>query len=479
MTRVSQPSPTLSATAAGAFSCPAGSRVTVMGMARSGIAAAKVAVRRGAIVTCVDRNAGAPVVEGTIAIYGPAEGDQPGRTRRSFVEADLVIVSPGVPPSLPDVAAAIAAGVPVVGELAFAAGLLAAGATPERPAPLLLAVSGTNGKSTTTHLLGQILGRAGLKTFTGGNLGLPLSDAVDQGYEALAVEVSSYQMELCGDFHPRAAIILNLTPDHLERHGSLDNYAAAKCNMFRRMVPGDWQILPSGDARLERLCDVLPGTRAYLNDWPGVRVSSASGPPGPATLTFAEIPGARAISLSGFTLPGRHNRENVAAAVLLALCGGVPADRIDVAGLTGLPHRMELVAERDGVSWINDSKATNVESTLVALASAADMSGGIVVLLGGRGKAGADYERLATPLRLARAVVCFGESGATIAEGLSRAGLGPLLEPGLDGAIARARTLAQSGDTVLLSPACASFDEFTDFEHRGRHFAAAAKGSTP
>lgn len=454
-----------------------------MGMARSGVAAARVAVRRGATVTCVDRNAGAPRVEGTTALYGDpaqsgAEGGAGGtreQTRRSFLEADLVVVSPGVSPSMADVAAAIAAGVPVVGELAFAGSLLAEGATPERPAPLLLAVSGTNGKSTTTHLLGQILERAGLKTFTGGNLGLPLSDAVDGGYEALAVEVSSYQMELCGDFHPRAACILNLTPDHLERHGSMDAYAAAKCNMFRRMVPGDWQLLPSGDARLERLCDVLPGSRAYLNDWPGVRVSAISGQP---VLTFSEIPRAQPIPLTGFTLPGRHNRENVAAAVLLALCGGVPSDRIDVAGLTGLPHRLERVAERDGLTWINDSKATNVESTLVALASAADLPGGLVVLLGGRGKAGADYERLATSLRTARAVVCFGEAGAAIAEDLARAGLSPLVEPGLDGAIARARALADRGDTVLLSPACASFDEFTDFEHRGRHFAAAAQGST-
>ncbi len=449
-----------------------GARVTVMGMARSGISAAKVAVRRGARVTCTDRNAGATAVEGTTAAYGE-------HRRADFVDADLVILSPGVPPSQPDVAAAIAAGVPVIGELVFAAGLLAAQENP----PRLLAISGTNGKSTTTHLLGQLLSRAGLKTFTGGNIGFPLSDAVDGGYEALAVEVSSYQMERCGDFHPRAAAILNLTPDHLERHGSLDNYAAAKCNMFRKMVPGDWQILPAGDARLERLCDVLPGTRAYLNDHPGVRVerSGAADANGGYWLTFSEIPGARPVSLAGFKLPGRHNRENVAAAVLLALCGGVPVEQIDVAGLTGLPHRLEVVTENGGVTWINDSKATNVESTMVALAAMVDepRPERVHVLLGGRGKAGADYERLAAPLRAMGFVTCFGESGPVIAEGLRRAGLQVSVAPTLADAIDACANTATPGDTVLLSPACASFDEFTDFEHRGRYFADRVKDLRP
>lgn len=443
------------------FALPAlaGRRVTVVGMARSGVAAASVSARRGAIVTCTDARPGAARVEGTRAVYGE-------HRREDFVDADLVIVSPGVPARQPDVAAAIAAGVPVVGELGFAAALLA------EQGAMLLAVSGTNGKSTTTHLLGQLLTRAGLRAFTGGNIGAPLSDAVDGGYQAVAVEVSSYQMELPGAFHPRAAAILNLAPDHLERHGSMDAYAEAKCRMFQQMVLGDWQILPAHDARLERVCDVLPGRRAYLDDFPGVRIV-ADGVD--YALAFDDIPGGRALSLRGFTLPGRHNRENVAAAVLLALCGGVPADRIDVVGLQGLPHRMETVAVRAGVAWVNDSKATNIESTLVALESATVP---LVVLLGGRGKAGADYERLAGPLRGARAVICFGEAGPSIAEGLVRAGLTPVLASGLDEGIRLAASFAVPGDTVLLSPACASFDEFTDFEHRGRHFGAAVQGMT-
>lgn len=432
-----------------------GRRVTVIGMARSGVAAAALAARRGAVVTCTDMRAGAPRVDGTTAVYGE-------HRRADFTGAELVIVSPGVPAAQPDVAAAVAAGVPVVGELGFAAGLLAASPRP----PRVIAVSGTNGKSTTTHLLGQILSRAGLRTFCGGNIGVPLSDAVDTDVEAVAVEVSSYQMELPGTFHPCAAAVLNLTPDHLERHGGMDAYAAHKCRMFERMGPDDWQILPARDARLERICEVLPGRRAYLNDWPGVRVEAGR-------LTFGDVPGAAPVALDGFTLPGAHNRENLAAAVLLALCAGVPHARIDVAGLEGLPHRMERVLDHAGVEWINDSKATNIESTLVALHS---VERPMVVLLGGKGKAGADYERLAGPLRHARGVVCFGASGPDIAEGLERAGLAPVRAAGLDAAIEQAAGLARPGDTVLLSPACASFDEFTDFEHRGRHFAAAVKG---
>ena len=441
----------------------AGRRVTVVGMARSGVAAAQVAVRRGAKVTCTDARAGAPKVEGATAIYGV-------HRREDFIDADVVVVSPGVPAAQPDVAAALLAGVPVVGELGFAAGLLAASARP----PLLLAVSGTNGKSTTTHLLAQILQRAGLRTFAGGNLGLPLSEAVDGDYDALAVEVSSYQMELPGGFHPRAAAILNLSPDHLDRHGTMDSYAAHKCRMFEQMVPGDWQILASGDARLERLCEVLPGRRVWLNAYPGVKVEGVN--VGNFQLAFSEIAAATPIPLAGFTLPGRHNRENLAAAVLLALCGGVPVDRIDVRGLEGLPHRMEWVAKRGDVDWINDSKATNIESTLVALRSVERPA---VVLLGGRGKTGADYERLAGPLRSARAVVCFGEAGPMIAEGLERAGLLPGRQSTLDAAIDAAASYAAPGDIVLLSPACASFDEFTDYEHRGRHFADRVRGLLP
>lgn len=423
----------------------AGRRVLVFGMARSGVAAATLALASGARVTCTDRRPDAPVLPGTVPVYG-------AHRREDFLGAELIVVSPGVPPTQPDLAAAVEAGVPVVGELAFAASFL--GTVP------IYAVSGTNGKSTTTALLGQILERAGRRTFTGGNLGRPLSEAVGGDWEAAAVEVSSYQMDFPGEFHPHAAVILNLTPDHLERHGTMDTYGARKCRMFTRMLAEDAAILPHDDARLHKLALTLPGTRYYLGSRPGIELY-------PDRLELHGVGDDGSIPLDGFTLAGEHNRWNLAAAVLCAVAGGVPLARVRVAGLEGLPHRMEVVGERAGVRWINDSKATNLESTMAALRG---LSEPLVVLLGGRGKEGATYHRLSPYLRRARAVLCFGEAGPRIHRALHDEGLRPELFGSLEEAVHRAAALARPGDSVLLSPACASFDAFTDFEHRGRQF---------
>ena len=474
-----------------------GKRVLVVGMARSGVAAAELAVRRGAVVTCVDLRVDAPVVAGTTPRYGP-------HRREDFVGAELIVVSPGVPARQPDLVAARAAGVEVVGELAFAAAFI--------DAPIL-AISGTNGKSTATHLLGQLCARAGLRTFTGGNLGEPLSLAADQELDVCVVEVSSYQMELPGGvpipdagtdsngaapppagkadrpstrvptgiggalrggtprptmnllipgFRPRAAAILNLTPDHLERHGTMDSYGAHKCRLFARMGPADHAIAPADDARLVRLAAQLPGRRLWLGGSPGVTIH-----PDRLVLDGVHDPGD--VPLAGFDLPGAHNLQNLAAAVLLAVCGGLWRHELRVAGLTGLPHRMERVAERRGVTWIDDSKATNVDAALAAITGTGPDTW---ILLGGKGKEGAGYEALVDPLRRKRGIVCFGADGPRIADVLAAAGLAPVRVHSLDDAVARLAEDARPGDTVLLSPACASFDAFTDFEHRGRHFRA-------
>ncbi len=442
-----------------------GRNVLVVGMARSGVAAAEVAVRRGAIVRCTDLRPDAPRVAGAEAVYG-------AHRRADFLGADLVVVSPGVPAKQPDLAAAIAAGVPVVGELAFAAALLSAP---------ILAISGTNGKSTATFLLGQLLERAGVRTFTGGNLGDPLSLAVDSDAEMCAVEVSSYQLELPGGgpsvagrlqvpgFKPRAAAILNLTPDHLERHGTMDSYGAHKCRMFSRMGPTDAALIPVEDPRLIRLASALPGHRLWLGGSPGVQILSDR-----LVVDGVHDPGE--VRLDGFDLPGAHNRENLAVAVVLALRGGLWRNDLRVADLRGLPHRMEPVGVRRGVAWLDDSKATNVEATLAAVRGIGD---GLWVLLGGRGKEGAAYEALAEPLRRARGVVCFGEAGPRIADVLSAAGLDILRVDRLDDAVALVAARCTPGDRVLLSPACASFDAFTDYEHRGRHFRALVEAISP
>lgn len=421
-----------------------GRKVVVMGMARSGVAAATLALSRGAQVLCLDQNPQAPIVNGCKQHYGIPH------PREQLLGADLLVVSPGVPARQADLLAAVNAGVMCLGELAFAASFL------HFP---LLAVSGTNGKSTTTHLLGQLLQQIGRRPFVGGNIGLPLSEAaLDPGrWDIAAVEVSSYMMELPGTFHPHAAAILNLAPDHLERHGDMENYGAHKCRMFAHMGPDDAQILPISDDRLLKLAEMMPGTRLFLGANPGVTF-------GKGELYFHRTPDPGPLDLTGFQLPGLHNRENLAAALLLAQWVGLRRDQVRLAELEGLPHRLEPVRMRNEVLWYNDSKATNVDSTRVALQA---MDRRSYVLLGGRGKAGAAYQEL-LPLLQPHQVICFGEEGPRIAAALSS--LSPLLLPDLRQAVAQAAALAQAGEVVLLSPACASFDEFQNFEHRGEVF---------
>jgi UDP-N-acetylmuramoylalanine--D-glutamate ligase len=427
-------------------------RLLVVGMARSGAAAARLALRRGWQVTTTDARADAPEVAGATAVHGR-------HRREDFLAADLIVVSPGVPSTQPDLAAAKGAGVPILGELAFAASMI------EAP---ILAVSGTNGKSTTTWLCGQLCEQAGMRAFVGGNLGNPLSNAVDGGWDVCVAEVSSYQMEFPGAFRPRAAAILNLTPDHLERHRDMETYGEHKCRMFARMGPEDAAIVPAGDSRLVRLADARPGTRLFLGGAPGVRDLGQ-------TLEVSGTADPGELPLAGFPLAGRHNRENLAAAVLLASWVGLRRRDVRLADLRGLPHRMELVAERAGVRWIDDSKATNVDA---ALAAYSGVDGPFVALLGGRGKAGASYEALVGPLVSARAVVCFGEEGPRIAAVLRAGGVDVRDASSLADAVRLARGQARPGDSVLLSPACASFDAFTDFEHRGRVFAELAREFT-
>ncbi len=429
------------------------SQVVVYGMARSGVAAAQALVRLGEQVVCVDQRESAATVEGASARYGVSP-------RVEIGGADLVVVSPGVAAAHPDLVAAADAGVAVVGELAWASTQLTAP---------ILAVSGTNGKSTTTHLLGQLCTAAGLRTFIGGNIGVPLSTAIGGEWDVVVVEVSSYQMEFPGDFHPRAAAILNLTPDHLERHGSLENYGAHKCRMFARMGPTDSAIVPARDPRLIRLANAQPGRRCFLGDSPGVRIVGDS-----LILDGVHDPGA--VSLAGFLLPGMHNRENVAAAALLAVSAGLWRRDLRLDTLVGLPHRMQPVATLDGITWIDDSKATNVDA---ALAAYSGLDRPFVALLGGRGKAGAGYEAMSESLRGARAVLCFGEDGPAIRDALALADVPASVFPHMADAVAAAVAVAKPGDAVVLSPACASFDEFDNFEHRGRVFQALAEGRSP
>ncbi len=417
-----------------------------MGLARSGRAAATLCVREGAHVTCTDLRRDLESVAGCRMVLGE-------HRRQDFVGADLVVLSPGVPATQPDVQAAVAAGVPLIGELALAA---------ERIIAPLVAVTGTNGKSTVTHFAGQLLAGAGSRCFVGGNIGRPLSEALGgEAWDHVVAEISSYQLEWPGALAPRAACVLNLTPDHLGRHGTMKNYGATKCRVFDRMGPGDAAIIPSGDALLEKLARGRGGRRLWIGASPGVWLEGDE-------VVVEPGDGSRSrVSLEGFTVPGAHNRWNVAVAVLLAVEAGVDPRSLRPSNLTALAHRMEVVGTVDGVTWINDSKATNVAAALTGLQG---LGRPALALLGGEGKDGEDFGSLGRVLAAAPAVICFGRSGPGLARALG--GLAPHCVETLTGAVGLARRLATPGDTVVLSPACASFDEFEDFEHRGDVFRA-------
>ncbi len=417
----------------------------IVGLGLSGRAAAELAVRKGADrVIGLDLRTEVEGIDGVDLQLGP-------HRRETFLNAARIIVSPGVPATQPDLVAAREAGVQILGEMAFADSFL------DLPCA---GITGTNGKSTVTWFAGQLLEASGRKPFVGGNLGNPLSNAVDGDFDCLVVEVSSYQLEWPGDFNPDIGVILNLTPDHLKRHGDMDGYAAAKCRLFERMGEGQLAVLPAGDERLGRHAREL-GTRAWLGGSPGVARDGE-------TIEVSWADGSTVFRLGGFPIPGDHNRDNAATAALIALTLGGDRDAIATAlpQLRALEHRMEIVADRDDVLWINDSKATNVDATRVGLSGLARPA---VVLLGGKSK-GPGFDALAPLLVDQRAVITFGGDGPVIADELQGAGIEVIRAGSMAHAVQMGADEARAGDLVLLSPGCASFDEFDNFEHRGRVF---------
>jgi len=279
--------------------------------------------------------------------------------------------------------------------------------------------------------------------------------------------VSSYQMEWPGTFRPQVGVILNLTPDHLARHGDMENYGAHKCRLFTRMDDGDLAVVPAGDELLTRLAAAHPGRRAWLGDHPGVR---RDGRRVRVVLPDLEVD----LHLDEFEVPGEHNLDNAATAALIALSMGAPPASVQHAlgQLSALPHRMEVVAHHDGVVWINDSKATNVAAAAVGIGG---LDRPAVVLLGGQAK-GSGFVELVPLLERHRATICFGGDGPAIAAELRAAGVEVELVDTLGQAISAARALARPGEAVLLSPGCASFDAYDNFEHRGREFRVQVAG---
>jgi UDP-N-acetylmuramoylalanine--D-glutamate ligase len=341
----------------------------------------------------------------------------------------------------------------------------------------IVAVTGTNGKSTTTALAGALFERD-RRTFTGGNLGTPLCELVLSGerVDAVVLELSSFQIEGLQALRPRVAAILNVTPDHLDRYRDVEEYAAAKARLFGLQQPGDAAIANARDDRALAMTAAGRAERHTFGFGPpaagGVR--DAGGEAGPAGSEIVLLRGAgdaERYVVRNRALRGRHNRENAMAAVLSARLLGVPGAAVQ-AGLDafpGLPHRLELVSERGGIEWVNDSKATNVDSTLVGLSAFAPAAPRVVLIMGGRGK-GAPYASLRSLFEgRVKALLTIGEDAPRIESELGGAcrteGCGTL-----DEAVRRAAGIASPGEVVLLSPACASYDQFRNYEERGEAF---------
>ena len=439
-----------------------GKKVLVVGLGKSGLAAALFLRRRGAQVTVSDVRSAEALGKDIPALLD--EGimvEAGGHGLLTFRRQDLIVVSPGVPIDTPELTQVRNFGLPIIGEVELAARFLK-GKT--------LAITGSNGKTTTTSLCGEILAAGKLPVHVGGNIGLPVialvDESTDDGWSVL--EVSSFQLETTYQFRPQIAVILNITPDHLDRHGTFENYVAAKEKIFANQTAEDALVLNADD-------DVASKTAAHAKStlyWfsrkrivrqgacvhEGAIIFRASEQAAPEfILKVEEIP-----------LKGSHNVENVLAAVCAARLAGVEpaAIRSAVMSFQAVAHRLEFIANVNGVDYYNDSKATNVDAAMKAIDA---FPGGIHLILGGKDK-NSDY-RLMRPLihERVKAIYTIGAAAEKIITQVE--GAAPIVNSGtLETAVARAAEVAQPGEIVLLAPACSSFDQFQNYEHRGQVF---------
>ena len=445
-----------------------GKRVLVVGLGKSGLAAALFLRERGAQVTVSDaRSAQALAKEiPTLLDHGIAV-ETGGHGVLTFRRQDLIVVSPGVPLDTPELSNTRALGLPIIGELELAARFLRG---------QVLAITGSNGKTTTTSLCGEIFARAGLPTVVAGNIGVPVISLAEQTTDETwsVLEVSSFQLETTESFHPKIAVVLNITPDHLDRHGSFENYVAAKARIFRNTDERDWLVLNADDGVTHRLAvqSKHPGRVMWFSRTRAVRqgcfvyndvivFKKSEQAAAEAVMAVAEV-----------RLKGVHNLENVLAAVCAARLAGISAEviRAAVQEFRAVEHRLEYVATVRGVEFYNDSKATNVDAAAKALESFGDGKTPVVHWIAGGKDKNSDYTQLRDQVRdRARAVYTIGSAAEKIERQL--AGDAKLETCGtLEVAVGRAAAAAVAGEVVLLAPACSSFDQFENYEHRGRAF---------
>jgi UDP-N-acetylmuramoylalanine--D-glutamate ligase len=428
-----------------------GAKVVVIGMARSGVAAAELLRSKGAQVRAVDQN----------PVKVPGFDVEP-QTATALADADLIVLSPGVPADLDIVERRRRKGVKVIGDLELASWFLRGE---------IIGITGSNGKTTTTALTGHILKASGIPAQVGGNIGTPpavmVNASKDEQWNVL--ELSSFQLETTESFRVRIGAALNVTPDHLDRHNTVERYAAAKARLFVNQRKGDFKVLNADDAVCRDYASVGQGTPVWFSATRGNHAHVFL-KEGKIFLDYMPL-----MSTAEVPLRGLHNLENTMAAAAMAYSVGATHAQIRDAVRTfpGVEHRLEFVREIGGVAWYNDSKATNVDATLKAIAA---FDGGLWVILGGKDK-NSDYAPLAAPLgEKARGVLLIGAAAQKIETHLKGprpawSGAAELFSCGtLDAAVAAAHARAKPGETVLLAPACASFDQFGNFEHRGREF---------
>lgn len=441
-----------------------GKRVLVVGLGKSGVASALFLKNHGAKVAVSDTKSGdelrneIPVLlDHGIAVETGGHGD------RTFQGQDLIVVSPGVPVDAPPLVQARSLGESVIGEVELAAHFL--------PGPIV-AITGSNGKTTTTSLAGEVMAAAGFPTLVGGNIGTPAISLAERAKSetVIVLEVSSFQLETIQTFRPKVAVVLNVTPDHLDRHRTFEIYAAAKARVFENQQASDFAVLNADDPTCVEMAKNLKAQVFWFSRQNEVQRGAWVRD---GAIVFRDRSGQREIlQVSDIPLKGAHNLENVLAAVCAGALMGCAPEKIRqaVQNFKAVEHRLEFVASIKGVDYYNDSKATNVDATIKALES---FPANIHLILGGKDK-GSDYTVLNDLLRKrVKRVYTIGAAAAKIeSQIVSQKDGGPELVHAetLENAIRRANVVAQPGDVVLLAPACASFDQFKSYEHRGRMF---------
>ena len=437
----------------------AGKKVLVIGAARSGIAAAKFLLSQGAVVALTDQKPIEKWAPEALALKESNVGLLPGEPPSWLLDQlDLVIVSPGVPATIIPIRYAERAGAEVIGEVELAYRYLKG---------RVVAITGSNGKTTTTSLIGELLRDAGLRVQVGGNIGKPLISMIETSHDDgwTVAELSSFQLETIRTFRPSIAVVLNVTPNHMDRYETFNNYAAAKHRIFMNQTAEDTAVLNADDRMVSSWAS---GLRANVLSF-SVRQEVDNG----VFLRGRELVyhGQVLLNVDEMKLRGMHNVENVAAAFAAGIAAGASIESMNGTAKRFDPveHRLEFVTEIEGVKFYNDSKATSVDATLKALEAFAHEPGKVVLILGGRGKK-APYAPLEPLVRTkVRKLVLVGEDAETIVNEL---GTSALFERASDmkDAVARSYAAAEKGDVVLLAPACASFDMFESFEHRGKVF---------